>query len=220
MSNKTLPLDTRLYDYLLSISVREPAALAQLRAETAQNPMHNMQIAPEQGRFMALLVELTGARKILEIGTFTGYSALSMALSMPAEGRIICCDINREWTDIARHYWQMAGVANRIELRLAPALETLDALLLAHAANTFDLAFIDADKINYSHYFERCLKLVRKGGLILIDNTLWGGAVADPGNQDPDTDAIRAFNLAVSQRLDISISLLPIADGLTMALKR
>ena len=179
-----------------------------------------MQIAPEQGQFMALLVELIGARRIIEIGTFTGYSALCMAEAMPVDGRLICCDLSEEWTGIARGFWREAGVAERIDLRLAPALETLDALLAQGGEGQFDMAFIDADKGNYTRYFDRCLTLVRPGGLILFDNTLWDGRVADPDDQDEDTRAIRALNDRLLGDQRVTLSLVPIGDGLTLARKR
>jgi caffeoyl-CoA O-methyltransferase len=179
-----------------------------------------MQIAPEQGQFMALLIRLTGARKVLEIGTFTGYSALTMALALPPNGRIVACDISREWTTIASRYWAEAGVAARIDLRLAPALETTTALLDAGEALTFDFAFIDADKERYADYYEAALQLLRPGGLIAIDNTLWNGRVANPAAQDGDTLAIRAFNERLKDDLRIDLSLVPIGDGLTLARKR
>jgi predicted O-methyltransferase YrrM len=178
-----------------------------------------MQIAPEQGQFMALLVRLTGARRILEIGTFTGYSALAMALALPAEGRIVACDVSEAWTAVAKRYWQRAGVAGRIELRLAPALQTLDALIGEGGGGSFDFAFIDADKSRYLDYYERSLTLLRPGGLIAVDNTLWGGSVADPAKIDADTAAIRAFNAALHADPRIELSLVPIGDGLTLARK-
>ncbi|WP_066378558.1 MULTISPECIES: class I SAM-dependent methyltransferase [unclassified Anabaena] len=219
MSTRTLGLDTNLYEYLLSVSLREPEILAQLRQETAQHPMGRMQIAPEQGQFMALLVKLLGAKKTLEIGVFTGYSALAVALALPPEGKIIACDNSEEYTAIARRYWQQAGVGDKIDLHIAPALETLDKLLAAGEAETFDFAFIDADKSNYDHYYERSLKLVRQGGLIAIDNVLWSGRVADPQTQDNRTTKIRAFNAKLLQDQRITLSLVPIGDGLTLALK-
>ena len=220
MSNRTLAIDDRIYNYLLSASLREPAVLKRLREETAGNPHSNMQIAPEQGQFMALLVELLGVKRALEIGTFTGYSALSVALAMPEGGRILCCDISDEWAAIARRYWKEAGVENKIELRLAPALETLDGLLETDQTARFDFAFIDADKENYEAYYERCLRLIRPGGLIAVDNTLWDGAVADPLNDELDTQAIRAFNRKLLEDTRISLSLVPIGDGVTLARKR
>lgn len=220
MSNRTTQIDARLHDYLLQHSVRESDLKRRLREATAVLEMHRMQIAPEQGQFMALLVELTGAKRIIEVGTFTGYSALCMAEAMGAEGELICCDLSEEWTSIARDFWREAGVDERIDLRLAPALETLDALLEQGRAGAFDLAFIDADKTGYAGYFERCLSLLRPGGLMLLDNMLWDGKVADPGNQDEDTQAIRALNDALLDDQRVSISLVPIGDGVSMARKR
>ena len=220
MSNKTLPLDERLYTYLLSVSLREPEVLRRLRKETAQDRMAEMQIAPEQGQFMALLVRLLGARRCLEVGVYTGYSALSVALALPADGRLIACDVSEVWTSVAQRYWQAAGVADRIRLELAPAEHTLKALIDAGEIDSFDFAFIDADKTNYPLYYEQVLSLLRPGGLVAIDNTLWSGDVADPGNQDPDTVAIREFNAMVLADERVAISLLPIADGLTLAMKR
>jgi caffeoyl-CoA O-methyltransferase len=179
MSKQTLGLSDRLYDYLCSASLREPDILVRLRRETAKFPLSQMQIAPEQGQFMALLVQLMGASKLLEIGTFTGYSALSLALVLPPDGKIVACDTSEEYTAVARRYWQEAGVADKVDLRLAPALETLDELLGSGQAETFDFAFIDADKGNYDNYYERSLQLLRPGGLVAIDNVLWSGRVAD-----------------------------------------
>ena len=220
MSNRTLPLDDRLYDYLLRKSLREPPALAALRAETASHPRVNMQIAPEQGQFMQMLVQLTGARRTVEVGVFTGYSSLAVALALPEDGHVLACDISEEYTAIARRHWQLAGVAHRIELVIAPALETLDARLAAGESGSYDFAFIDADKGGYYAYYERLLRLVRPGGLIAVDNTLWSGAVADPAERDADTLAIREFNdrLLADQRIDLS--LVPIGDGLTLARRR
>lgn len=220
MSNQTFGLQPHLYDYLKSVSLREPELLAQLRQETAQHPMASMQIAPEQGQLMALLVQLIAAKKTLEIGVFTGYSALAVALALPPDGRVVACDVSEEYTAIARRYWQQAGVADKIELHLAPALETLDHLLAEGAANSFDFAFIDADKSNYDAYYERALQLVRLGGLIAIDNVLWSGRVADSTVTDNRTQHIRALNQKIHQDSRVLISLVPIADGLTLALKR
>lgn len=220
MSAKNLGLTPILHDYLKSVSLREPEILAQLRAETADLPGAQMQISPEQGQFMALLVQLLGAQKTLEIGTFTGYSALVVALALPENGTVIACDIDEDSTAIARRYWQEAGVSEKINLRLAPALETLESLLDAGDAESFDFAFIDADKRNYGNYYEKCLQLVRPGGLIVIDNVLWSGKVADLSISDPRTEAIRDFNVALHTDDRISLSLVPIADGLTLALKR
>ncbi|MEA5504082.1 class I SAM-dependent methyltransferase [Halotia wernerae UHCC 0503] len=220
MSSQTINLDSRLYDYLLATSVREPEVLQELRQETASHPGAIMQISPEQGQFMRLLVQLMGAKRTLEVGVFTGYSSLSVALVLPTDGQIIACDVSEEFTAIARRYWQQAGVVDKIDLRLAPALETLDALLAAGQAGTFDFAFIDADKENYDGYYERSLQLVRPGGLIAIDNVLWSGQVADPQFQDKSTQAIRALNKKLHDDQRVTLSLVPIGDGLTLALKR
>ena len=219
MGKQTIGLEQNLYDYLLSVSLREPIILTQLRQETSQLPMSRMQISPEQGQFMALLVKLIGAKKTLELGVFTGYSSLVVALALPADGKIVACDVSEEYTSIARRYWQQAGVADKIDLHIAPALETLDNLLAAGEAGTFDFAFIDADKGNYENYYERSLELIRPGGLIAIDNVLWSGKVADPELQDNQTNKIRAFNRKLHQDSRITLSLVPIADGLTLAIK-
>ena len=219
MSNRTITIDDRLYEYLLGVSLREPNVLARLRAETMKLPRAGMQISPEQGQFMALLIKLMGARLVLEIGTFTGYSALAMALALPADGRLIACDVSEEWTATARRYWKEAGVDARIELRLAPALQTLRDLLEAGSAGSFDLIFIDADKGNYLAYYEAGLDLLRPGGLIAVDNTLWDGRVADAAVNDDDTRAIRAFNAALHDDARVDLSLVPIGDGLTLARK-
>ncbi len=219
MSNKTLSLNNSLYEYILSVSLREPEVLARLRAETLQQPMSMMLSAPEQGQFLALLAQLIGARKCLEVGVYTGYSTLWVALALPHDGSVLACDVSEKWTAIARRYWEEAGVAERIDLQLAPALETLDRLLAADQAGSFDFAFIDADKENYPDYYERTLQLLRPGGLMLIDNTLWSGAVADTSRQDPETCAIRALNELVHADDRVQMSLLPVADGLTLARK-
>ncbi|MCU0537379.1 MAG: class I SAM-dependent methyltransferase [Hydrococcus sp. Prado102] len=219
MSHQTIGFDPKLYEYFQSNSLREPEILVQLRQETAKHPMGIMQISPEQGQFMALLVQLMGAKKTLEIGVFTGYSTLAVALALPADGKIIACDIDEEYTAIARSFWQKAGVANKIDLHIAPALETLDKLINQGQANTFDFAFIDADKSNYDNYYERAIKLVRSGGLIAIDNVFWGGKVADRNIQDNRTKAIRDFNQKLHRDERVTISLVPIGDGLTLALK-
>jgi len=220
MSNRTISIDDTLYRYMTSVSLREPDVLRRLRDETAALPQHSMQISPEQGQFMGLLVELTGARKCLEIGTFTGYSALSVACSLPGDGTLVACDISEDFTDRAKLFWEEAGVADKIDLRIGPALETLDQLLADGEGGTFDFSFIDADKVNYLGYFQRAFDLTRQGGLICIDNVLWSGAVADPSRNDEDTEAIRAFNTALSTDARISLSMLPIGDGLTLACKR
>jgi predicted O-methyltransferase YrrM len=219
MANKTLSLTNALYAYLVEHSVREPEILQRLRAETGQDRMSMMQIGPEQGQFMQLLVRLMGAKNCLEIGVFTGYSSLAVALVLPADGHIVACDVSEKWTAIARKYWAEAGVADRIDLRIAPALSTLDGLIASGKSGSFDFAFIDADKTNYLGYYERALTLVRPGGLIAVDNTLWGGQVIDKKAKSDDTQAIKQFNDRLRDDLRIHLSLLPIGDGLTLALK-
>jgi predicted O-methyltransferase YrrM len=216
MSNASIGLSDELEAYLRQVGVREPDALRGIRERTADLPEHGMQIAPEQGAFMAMLVRVIGAKRCLEVGTFTGYSSTAVALALPPDGTLLCCDASREWTDIARQGWTDAGVADRIELRLGPAIDTLDQLLVEGRQGTFDFAFIDADKPNYPGYVERAAALVRKGGLIGIDNTLWSGRVADPSVTDESTEVIRALNadLAKDERFDLS--LIPIGDGLTL----
>ena len=220
MANSTLGLENQLYDYLLSISLREPDILQQLREETAKHPMGMMQIAPEQGQFMEMLVQLMGATKTLEVGVFTGYSSLCVALALPSNGQIVACDVSEEYTAIARRYWEAAGVGNKIALHLGSAINTLDKLIAEGQTGTFDFAFIDADKENYEGYFERSLQLVRNGGLIVIDNVLWSGRVADPKVQDESTLAIRTFNDKLRNDPRVTLSVVPIGDGLTLALKR
>ena len=219
MSNKTFTLSDDLYAYLFEHSVREPDILRRLREETARDSMARMQIAPEQGQFMQLLVRLMGARRYLEVGVFTGYSSLAVALVLPANGRIVACDVSDIWTNVARRYWAEAGVAEKIDLRLAPALQTLDGLIAAGEAGSFDFAFIDADKTSYRAYYERALTLIRVGGLIAIDNTLWEGRVADPTARDADTQAIRDFNRHLRDDHRVQQCLVPIGDGLSLALK-
>jgi predicted O-methyltransferase YrrM len=216
VSSQSIGLSDELHDYVVRVGVREPEVLIRLRERTAQLPQSEMQISPEQGAFMGLLVRLMGAKRCLEVGTFTGYSSTAVALALPPDGRVLCCDVSREWTDIAREAWTDAGVADRIELRLGPALDTLDALLADGGAATFDFAFIDADKPNYDGYVERALRLVRAGGLIAIDNTLWDGRVAEQSVQDESTQAIRALNemLRTDERVDLALT--PIGDGLTL----
>jgi predicted O-methyltransferase YrrM len=218
MSNRTLCVTEKLYEYMLSVSLREPEVLQQLRAETALEENANMQISPEQGQFMALLVKMLGAKRTLDIGVYTGYSSLCIALALPEDGRVIACDINRKWTDIAKRYWRQAGVEGRIDLRIAPAKQIL-AALMEEGAESFDFAFIDADKVNYDIYYEYCLKLVRRGGLIVIDNVLWKGAVADDSVNDAETVAIRALNKKIHSDSRVEISLVPIADGVALARK-
>ncbi|HEX7034652.1 MAG TPA: class I SAM-dependent methyltransferase [Pseudomonadales bacterium] len=220
MSRRTLNLTEPLYEYLLAHGVRESPALAELRERTRPMPGAAMQISPEQGALMALLVRLIGARRTLEVGTFTGYSALAVAEALPDDGRVIACDVSEEWTAVAREAWRAAGLAHKIELRLGPALETLDALLAAGEAGRFDFLFIDADKRNYDGYYERGLELVRSGGLIAVDNVLWGGSVAEPARQDADTRAIRALNEKIAGDARVDAVLLPIGDGLTLARRR
>jgi predicted O-methyltransferase YrrM len=218
--SKFAPLSEATYQYLLSVSSRESAILKRLREETAALPNASMQISPDQGQFMAFLVQMMGAKKTLEVGVFTGYSSLSVALALPADGKIIACDVSEEWTSVARRYWKEAGVEKKISLRLASALQTLDSLIIDGHGGTFDFAFIDADKANYDAYYERSLKLLRVGGLIAIDNVLWSGRVADPANREEDTIAIRALNAKLHTDQRISLSMVSIADGLTLALKR
>jgi len=220
MSSRTLSLDDRLYDYLLANSLREPAVLAELRAETGKMAQGMMQISPEQGQFMQLLARLLGAKRCIEIGTFTGYSSLAVALALPADGRILCCDVSEEFTQVARRYWAKAGVADKMTLALGPAVATLDAMLAKGDAGRFDMAFIDADKASYDAYYERCLRLLRPGGLIMIDNVLWSGDVADPAKSDADTQAIRALNAKLAKDERVDLSLLPVGDGMTLARKR
>jgi len=220
MSRRTEKLTDELYEYLLSISLREPDLLRRLRDETGKLEDGRMQISPDQGQFMALLVELLGARNVLELGAFTGYSALVMALALPDDGRVLTCDINRERTEVAQKYWDESGLGHKINLHIGPASETLEMLLVNGQAEDFDFAFIDADKASLDLYYELCLKLVRPGGLIAVDNTLWHGKVIDPQVTDQDTEAIRAINakLRVDQR--VSLSVVPIGDGLALARKR
>lgn len=220
MSNRTIVMNDALYEYLLGASLRDLPVLKRLREETAKHPRARMQISPEQGQFMQLIARLMGARRCIEVGVFTGYSSLAVALALPADGHILACDVSEEFTAVARRYWKEAGVESKIELRLAPALETLDGRLKAGEAGSYDLAFIDADKSNYSGYYERILKLLRPGGLILVDNVLWSGAVIDKKDKSEDTVAIRAFNEALQRDERIDASLLPIGDGLTLARKR
>lgn len=221
MSRRTLALNDRLYDYVLDVSLREHPELAALREATRTHPRAVMQISPEQGQLMALLVRLANARRTIEIGVFTGYSALAVALALPADGHVLACDISEEFTAVGRPYWERAGVAQKIELVIAPAVQTLDARLAAGAAGSYDFAFIDADKPGYAAYYERCLSLLRKGGLIAIDNVLWSGRVAEPAAAgDADTAALQALNRQLHGDERVDLSLLPIGDGLTLARKR
>ena len=220
MSARTISMTDPLYDYLLDVSLREPDVARELREVTAKHPHAAMQISPEQGQFMGLLVRLTGARHCLEVGTFTGYSTLCVAASLPADGVVVACDVSTEFTDVARPFWRAAGVEDKIDLRIAPALETLDELLEAGASGNYDFMFIDADKPNYLHYYEHGLELLRTGGLIAIDNVFWGGAVVDPASRDDDTNAIRELNRLVRDDSRVDLSMVPIGDGLTLARKR
>ena len=219
MTLRTLPMDPTLYGYVCAHSVREHAAQTALREATASHPANGMQIGPDQAQFMALLVKLLGARRTIEVGVFTGYSALSVALALPDDGRILACDISDDYTRVGRPFWQQAGVEHKIELVLAPASDTLRARLAAGESGAYDFAFIDADKEGYPDYFEQCLALLRPGGLIALDNTLWNGAVAAPATT-ADTAALQALNdrLHADQRIDLA--LLTVGDGLTLARKR
>ena len=220
MSAKSYLIPEALYPYIQSVSLKEPSLLKELRDVTANEPRGGMQVPPEQGQLLQLLVKLIGAKRCLEIGVFTGYSSLAVALALPADGRIIACDVSVEWTNIARRFWQRAGVADKIDLRLAPGVETLDRLLATGQRGTFDFVFIDADKLNYWNYYERAFELTRDGGLIAIDNTLWYGRPVDPSDQREETVAIRDFNQKLYRDERVLISMLPIGDGLTLALKK
>ena len=220
MSHRTIVMTDPLYDYMLGASLRDLPVLKRLREETARLPRGTMQISPEQGQFMQLLTKLMGAKRCIEVGVFTGYSSLCVALALPADGHILACDVSEEFTAVARRYWKEAGVEPKVELVLAPALATLDARLKAGEASSYDLAFIDADKSNYAGYYERILKLLRPGGLVLVDNVLWSGAVIDKKDKSEDTAAIRAFNEALQKDERVDVSMLPVGDGLTLARKR
>lgn len=220
MSNRSITLTDSLYEYMNEVSLREPPLLLALREETAAMTRRSMQISPEQGQFMALIARLIGARRCLEVGVFTGYSSLATALALPDDGSIVACDVSEEWTSVARRYWAAAGVAHKIDLRLAPALETMAGLLAAGEAGRFDFAFLDADKENYPSYYELALELLRPGGLLVADNTLWSGRVADPANTEATTEALRRFNEQLHRDERVDLSLVPIGDGLTLARKR
>ena len=219
MSKLNTQVTPEMGDYIRDITLRELPILARLREETAANPQSGMQVSPEQGQYLALMARLIGARRTLEVGTFTGYSALVVAMALPEDGQIVACDINKEWTDVARRYWNEAGVSHKIDLRLGPALETLQALLAGGGKGTFDFAFIDADKSNYQSYFDSAVELIRPGGLIAVDNVLWHGRVIDPAEQDRDTLAVREFNRKLHTDARVEISLVPMGDGLTLARK-
>jgi O-methyltransferase len=220
MTNKSIGISDELAAYVLEYGTREPEVLTRLREETAALPQHNMQIAPEQGALLAMLVELMGAQRCIEVGTFTGYSSTAVALALPPGGRLVCCDVSEEWTSVASKYWGEAGVAAKVDLRLGPAAETLSRLIDDGAEDDFDLAFVDADKTGYDEYYELLLRLVRPGGLIAFDNTLWGGRVADRDPGDDDTRALRALNAKLARDERITLCLLPLADGVTLARRR
>jgi predicted O-methyltransferase YrrM len=220
MSNLQTPISDDLAAYIRSVSLREPDILRRLREETASRPDAMMQLSPEQGQFLGMLVHLIGARRTIEVGVFTGLSALHVALALPPDGRIVACDVNADTTAIARRYWSEAGVAEKIDLRIAPAEQTLDALVQEGAGESFDFAFVDADKANYQLYYDRVLKLLRPGGLAAFDNVLWHGKVIDDAVQDADTRAIRAFNANLHLDNRVWLSLVPLGDGLTLACKR
>ena len=217
MSNKTIGISDELAAYVAKVGTREPEVLARLRAETVLLPEHGMQIAPEEGAFLAMLAQLIGARRCIEIGTFTGDSSIAVALALPDDASVVCCDVSEEWTSLARKYWEEAGVAGKVELRLGPATNTLDQLLADGQEETYDFAFVDADKTGYDGYYERLLRLVRRGGLIAFDNTLWSGKVLDEESEDKDTRAIRALNSKSASDQRITICLVPVADGVTLA---
>ena len=219
MKHKGLNTDT-LYNYILSISVKEPELLRKLREETERHKeSYMMQIGPEQGQFLSFLIKLTGAKNTLDIGVFTGYSSLRVALSLPEDGRITACDICRKWTSIAQKYWKEGGVENKIDLRLGPARETLDNLISEGKKETFDFAFIDADKTNYDIYYEQCLKLIKQGGIIALDNVLWNGRVLDETTEEKTTIAIRKLNEKIYNDSRVTMTLVPIGDGMTLVMK-
>lgn len=220
MTRKTLNLTNSVYDYLLKNSLREPKVFTQLRERTALLPNAAMQISPEQAQFMAFLIELMQAKKTLELGVFTGYSAMAVAHALPKDGKLVACDVNKEWTDIAKEFWQRAGVANKIELHLAPAQDTLKKLIDSGQQNTFDFVFIDADKKGYNQYYELSLKLLKLNGVIMFDNVLLSGRVAEPNNQDENVIAMRALNEKILHDERVSITMLPIRDGITLVRKR
>lgn len=220
MANRTLPMNDAIHGYLVGLAVDESDTMRALREETASMPAANMQIGPEQGAFMAWLVRTLGVKRVVEVGTFTGYSALAMARAMPDDGAIVCCDVSEEFTRVARKYWERAGVASKIDLRVAPAADTLQALLDDGGAGAFDFAFIDADKGGYDTYYERCLALLRPGGVIAIDNVLWGGSVIDDDDDRESTVALRAINEKVFSDARVSACMLPVGDGITLATKK
>lgn len=218
--SQQIPISAALAEYIRSVSLREPEILQRLREENGRRPNASMQIAPEQGQFMAMLVRMLGAKRTIEVGVFTGYSSLSVALALPEDGCVVACDVSAEYTAVARRYWQEAGVAQKIDLRLAPALDSLDSLLAEGRAGSFDFAFIDADKKSYEAYYERTLALLRPGGVVAVDNVLWHGRLIDANDTDADTEAIRAFNRKLHCDERVYLSLVPIGDGMTLAYKR
>ncbi|MBL4775546.1 MAG: class I SAM-dependent methyltransferase [Mariprofundus sp.] len=220
MANRSIGLSEELYRYLLDVGLREPDVLQRLRLASEKEAMSIMRSAPEQGQLMAMLIRLMGAKHILEIGTYTGYATLWMALALPCDGKIVSCDVFETWTKLARHFWCEAGVQDKIVLHIRPAIETLNSLITEGRSGTFDFVFIDADKGNYSAYFESCLSLLRSGGLMMIDNVLWGGSVIEADNQTADTLAIRALNQALQSDPRIEINMLPVADGITLVMKK
>lgn len=220
MSAQHLQINDALIEYVRASSSPEPDYIAKLRHETAQDPAARMQITPELGNFLGILIRILGARRCIEVGVFTGYSSLSVARALPDDGHLIACDVSENWTTVARRYWREAGLEKKIDLRLAPALETLDGLLAQGEAGKFDFGFIDADKANYLAYFERLMQLLRPGGLLVVDNVLWHGRVVDPRQNDIDTAAIRTFNAKLRSDPRVHLCLLPLGDGITLALKK
>ena len=219
MSSGILSYTSSLRQYVWQYGLREHPALKELRTETEKLPSSMMQICPEQGALMGNLIRLIAAKKTIEVGTYTGYSAMTVALALPDDGEVVACDVSEEWTSVAKKAWEKAGIANKIDLQLAPASNTLDALLAEGKEGSFDFAFIDADKTNYQIYYEQCFKLIRQGGVIVIDNVLWGGAVTDSNRNDADTEAIRDLNQFIATDERVSISMIPVGDGLTVAVK-
>lgn len=220
MANRTLPMDDRIHAYLVGVAVEETETMRGLREATASMPNAMMQIGPEQGAFMGWLVSTLGAKRAIEVGTFTGYSALAVALALPEDGRLVCCDVSEEFTSVGKPFWERAGVAAKIDLRIGPAIDTLEGLLDAGEPGGWDFAFIDADKTSYDAYYEACLRLMRSGGVIAIDNVLWGGSVADPEDEKESTQALRALNEKVFSDDRVNACMVPIGDGLTLATKR
>jgi len=220
MANCSIALNEKLYGYLLDTGLREPEVLQRLRLATEKEELSVMRSAPEQGQLMAMLIKIMGAKRILEVGTYTGYATLWMAMALPSDGEIVTCDVSDEWTSVGAQFWDEAGVADKITLNLRPAIETLDGLIAQGQPGSFDFVFIDADKENYSAYFEASLKLLRSGGLMVVDNVLWGGSVIDDANQNTSTVAIRAFNRALKCDSRIEINMLPVADGITLVMKK